>query len=106
MIKKIEDKFAYDKMLDYILRLFEERGMANEKFYSLNAPDGNEIIAFLVSEHYLEQDKLGIKITYKGRMHLNDGGFAGIRRRRILSAILGIVTAIAAVTGVLLTIFL
>lgn len=105
-MKFIEDLFAYDKMLDYILHLFEERGMTNEKFYSLNAPDGDEIIAFLVSENYLKQDKLGIQITYKGRMHLNNGGFTGIHRRRIVRAVLSVVTAIAAVAGVLLTIVL
>lgn len=105
-MKRLRDIFAYEKMLDYILHLFENRGMSNDQFYALNAPDGNEILAFLVSEKYLQQDKLGIKITYKGRMHLKDGGFTGILRRRIMRAVLSVITAIAAVAGVLLTIVL
>lgn len=105
-MKRLRDVFAYEKMLDYILHLFENRGMSNDQFYALNAPDGNEILAFLVSEKYLQQNKLGIKITYKGRMHLKDGGFTGILRRRIMRAVLSVITAIAAVAGVLLTIFL
>lgn len=105
-MKRLRDIFTYEKMLDYILHLFENRGMSNDQFYALNAPDGNEILAFLVSEKYLQQDKLGIKITYKGRMHLKDGGFTGILRRRIMRAVLSVITAIAAVAGVLLTIVL
>ena len=99
-------KYCYATMLDSALKIFATTSMRNDEFYSNRLLYDDEIIRFLVSEGFLEQNKHGIYITYKGRIKIDEGGFVGARRRKIAVAILSVVTAIAAVASVLLQIFL
>ena len=65
-------------------------------------PDYDKVLAFLSLEGYLEEDKRGYKITYKGRTILDEGGFLKKYRREIrehrvdrIGILVGIVTGIA-----------
>ena len=65
-------------------------------------PDYDKVLAFLSLEGYLEEDKRGYKITYKGRTILDEGGFLKKYRREIrehrvdrIGILVGIVTGVA-----------
>lgn len=68
------------------------------------SPHYNEVMAFLVAEGFLEQTPRSIKITYKGRLKVDDGGFVGaFRRERYalwLSWLATIVSTAAAVSSI------
>ena len=94
----------YESALDLTLELFDE-GVSYDYFLSTNPPNSDEIVSFLVAEQYLEKNKFGVHITYKGRLHLKNGGFVGEFRRRIVGRIIAVVTLIAAIATLILEIF-
>ncbi len=96
--------------LDMALGMFEKSATGYiERSVLFHMPDGgtlppdyDKVLAFLSLEGYLEEDKYGFKITYKGRTVLDEGGFLKkyrreVRERRLdrIGILVGIVSGIA-----------
>lgn len=92
--------------LDMVLEIFDKSptgAIEKSVLFSVPAggtlpPDYDKALRYLAAEGYLEENKHGFAITYKGRAIFHEGGFVGKYRREVRGRRLehiGIITGIA-----------
>ena len=89
-----------DKRLDYMLRMFDGAPggfIDNGNLFSEPIEDWAEAVSFLTKEGYLEELRYGRKITYKGKLLIDQGGFVGKHRSEAVAYLATVVAAVASV---------
>lgn len=95
---------AYYRICDLILNTLDSAGgnIEREAFEETDLPYYEEVFPFLVGEGLLEESPDGFKITYKGRIAVNDGGLKGRYIRRTVIGVCSIVAALAALVSLII----
>lgn len=94
--------------LDMMLKTFKNSPngfVDNKSLFHEPIEDWTDAIAFLTKEGYLEELRYGYKITYKGKMLIDQGGFSRKYIREVAqhwaTIAAGVTSTIAAVASVL-----
>lgn len=61
----------------------------------------NDVITYLLDEHFILIDNWNVSITTKGKLFINDGGYKRIAIYRMVSALSFILSLIASITAVI-----
>lgn len=92
---------SYYRICDLILNTLDSAGgnIEREAFEGKGLPYYEEVFPFLVGEGLLEESPDSFKITYKGRIAVNEGGLKGRYIRRTVIGVCSIVAAVAALAS-------
>lgn len=105
-IKPLPEDASTRGIADIVLGIFYEANHISIDDWNeyRESPHYNEVMTFLVAEGFLEKTPRSIKITYKGRLKVDDGGFVGAFKRERdalrLSRLATFVSAAAAASSI------
>ncbi len=68
-------------------------------------PDCDEAIGRLLADGMLQQNKYGVYVTEKGRVHLHKGGYRRLRRKAIINEVAFWISLVASVVTILSVVF-
>lgn len=101
-MRKIIDDLS---VLDTVLEFASNQPIYKQDIFDHDLPNDHEVTAFLCAEGFLKENERSFEITYKGRIHLNKGGFVGEHRKRVFSIVVSFATLVVALVGVILQFF-
>ena len=93
--------------LDMVLDMFKgvPGGFVdNRSLFDKPIEEWPDAIAFLTEEGYLEELHNGHKITYKGKMLIDKGGFVGKHRREIVQHLATVAACVASIIAAVVSI--
>lgn len=68
-------------------------------------PDCDEAIGRLLADGMLQQNKYGVYVTEKGRIHLHKGGYRRMRRKTVINEVAFWISLVASVVTILNVVF-